>query len=57
VAEAMLSGLESPGHLLVVLVVAMFVLGPKRLPSIGRSLGAGLREFRNSIGGEDEKGP
>ena len=54
----MLSGLESPLHLLVVLVIAMLVLGPKRLPQMARSLGSGIREFKSSISGEggDEEG-
>jgi sec-independent protein translocase protein TatA len=38
-------------HLLIVLVVALVVLGPKRLPGAGRALGHGLREFKDSIGG------
>ena len=36
-------------ELLVVLVVVLLVLGPKRLPALGRQLGGGLREFRDSI--------
>jgi sec-independent protein translocase protein TatA len=40
-----------PTHLLLILAVALLVLGPKRLPQAGRSLGQGLREFRASIGG------
>ncbi len=48
----MLSGLESPFHLLIVLVIAMLVLGPKRLPQMARSLGTGIREFKSSISGE-----
>ena len=47
----MLSGLENPVHLLIILLIAMLVLGPKRLPGIGRSLGSGIREFRDSLGG------
>ena len=47
----MFSGLLQPTHLIVVLVVALVFLGPKRLPDAGRALGQGLREFRNSIGG------
>jgi sec-independent protein translocase protein TatA len=43
-----------PTHLLFVLVVALLVLGPKRLPEVGRSLGKGLRDFKTAIGGEDE---
>jgi sec-independent protein translocase protein TatA len=42
-----------PTHLLFVLVVALLVLGPKRLPEVGRSLGSGLRDFRAAISGED----
>jgi sec-independent protein translocase protein TatA len=40
-----------PTHLLFVLVVALLVLGPKRLPEVGRSLGSGLRDFRAAISG------
>jgi sec-independent protein translocase protein TatA len=42
-----------PTHLLFVLVVALLVLGPKRLPEVGRSLGKGLRDFRAAMSGED----
>jgi sec-independent protein translocase protein TatA len=46
-----------PMELIVVLIVALLVLGPKRLPSAGRSLGHGIREFKNSItgSGDDER--
>ena len=47
----MFSGLLQPTHLIVVLVIGLVFLGPKRLPDAGRALGQGLREFRNSIGG------
>jgi sec-independent protein translocase protein TatA len=40
--------------LLVVLLIVLLILGPKRLPSLGRSLGQGLREFKDSIGGGDD---
>ncbi len=50
----MFSGLESPAHLLVVLVIAMLVLGPKRLPQVGRSLGSGIRQFKASLEGKEE---
>jgi sec-independent protein translocase protein TatA len=40
-----------PMELIIVLVVALLVLGPKRLPDAGRSLGKGMREFRDSITG------
>lgn len=51
----MFSGLESPMHLLVVLVIAVLVLGPKKLPEVGRSLGSSMRGFKASLAGEDEK--
>jgi sec-independent protein translocase protein TatA len=43
-----------PTHLLFVLVIALLVLGPKRLPEVGRSLGRGLRDFRSAMSGEDD---
>jgi sec-independent protein translocase protein TatA len=46
--------------LIVVLVVALLIFGPKRLPMLGRSLGQGLKEFKDSIGGDskdDEERP
>jgi sec-independent protein translocase protein TatA len=42
-----------PTHLLFILVVALLVLGQKRLPEVGRSLGRGLRDFRSALSGED----
>jgi sec-independent protein translocase protein TatA len=45
----MLTDILQPTHLLIVLVVALVVLGPKRLPDAGRSLGQSIREFRSSI--------
>jgi sec-independent protein translocase protein TatA len=50
----MLSGLESPMHLLVLAVIAAIVLGPKRLPELGRSLGQGIRGFKQSLDGEEK---
>jgi sec-independent protein translocase protein TatA len=38
-------------ELVVVLIIALIVLGPKRLPDAGRSLGRGMREFRESVTG------
>ena len=40
-----------PMELVIVLVLALIVLGPKRLPEAGKSLGRGMREFKNSIAG------
>jgi sec-independent protein translocase protein TatA len=42
-------------ELIVVLVIALVVLGPKRLPDVGRSLGGGLREFKDSVAGVTEQ--
>ncbi|MFL5937972.1 MAG: twin-arginine translocase TatA/TatE family subunit [Gaiellaceae bacterium] len=41
--------------LIIVLVVALLIFGPKRLPEIGRSLGRGMREFKDSVSGKDDK--
>jgi len=40
-----------PGELIIVLVIALIVLGPKRLPEVGRSVGRGMREFKDSLSG------
>ncbi len=40
-----------PMELIIVLVIALIVLGPKRLPEAGRSIGRGMREFKESISG------
>ncbi len=45
-------GLDNPIHLLLLLVVLLLVFGAKRLPEMGRSLGDGLRGFKESISGE-----
>ena len=42
-----------PMELVVVLIIALIVLGPKRLPDAGRSLGAGMRGFKDSLAGRD----
>lgn len=43
-----------PLEIVVVLIIALVVFGPKRLPELGRSLGRGIREFRGSIGGDHD---
>ncbi len=40
-----------PMELIIVLVIALVVLGPKKLPEVGKSLGKGMREFKESISG------
>jgi sec-independent protein translocase protein TatA len=44
-----------PLELAIVLIIALVVFGPKRLPELGRSLGRGIREFRGSLGGDDKE--
>jgi sec-independent protein translocase protein TatA len=46
-----------PMELVVVLVIALLILGPKKLPDVGRSVGKGMREFKQSISGEPPEEP
>jgi sec-independent protein translocase protein TatA len=41
-------------ELIVVLIIALVVVGPKKLPDLGRSLGGGMREFKDGISGKGE---
>jgi sec-independent protein translocase protein TatA len=43
-----------PLEIVIVLIIALVVFGPKRLPELGRSLGRGIREFRGSVTGDDD---
>jgi sec-independent protein translocase protein TatA len=43
-----------PLEIIVVLIIALVVFGPKRLPELGRSLGKGIREFRGSVTGDHD---
>jgi len=47
-------GIENPIHLLFIAIVALLVLGPKRLPELARALGHGFREFREAVGMQGE---
>jgi sec-independent protein translocase protein TatA len=42
-------------EMIIVLVIALIVLGPKKLPDFGRSLGSGMREFKDSISGDSRR--
>jgi sec-independent protein translocase protein TatA len=53
----MLTGILQPTHLIVILIVALLFLGPKRLPGAGRALGQGLKEFRSSLSGVHDDPP
>jgi sec-independent protein translocase protein TatA len=43
-----------PLELIIVLVIVLVIFGPKRLPALGRQLGSGMREFKDSITGKDK---
>lgn len=44
-----------PLEIAVVLIIVLIIFGPKRLPELGKSMGHGIREFKNSISGESDK--
>jgi sec-independent protein translocase protein TatA len=46
-------GLDNPLHIAFLLIVLLLVFGAKRLPEIGRSVGSGMREFKDSISGQN----
>ncbi|HEV3093585.1 MAG TPA: twin-arginine translocase TatA/TatE family subunit [Solirubrobacteraceae bacterium] len=48
-------GLDNPIHIAFIVVILLLVFGARRLPEIGRSLGTGLREFKQSITGESHQ--
>ena len=50
----MLDNLFTPTHLLFVLVIALLVFGPRKLPELGKGLGEGFRGFQKGIKGEPE---
>jgi sec-independent protein translocase protein TatA len=44
-----------PLEIVIVLVIVLVIFGPKRLPDLGRSLGRGMREFKDSVTGKDKE--
>jgi len=50
-------GLDNPLHIAFLLVILLLVFGAKRLPEMGRSLGSGLRGFKEAISGETDPPP
>jgi sec-independent protein translocase protein TatA len=50
-------GLDNPLHIAFLVVILLLLFGAKRLPEIGRSLGTGMREFKQSITGESPQQP
>jgi sec-independent protein translocase protein TatA len=47
-------GLDNPLHIAFLVVILLLVFGAKRLPEIGRSLGGGMREFKDGISGDSK---
>jgi sec-independent protein translocase protein TatA len=45
----------SPVEIVIVLIIVLVIFGPKRLPDLGRSLGRGMREFKDSVTGKDKE--
>jgi len=50
-------GLLSPWHIAILAIVLLLFFGPKRLPEMGRSLGKGMREFKDSVSGDRAEQP
>jgi len=50
----MLEGLLQPMHLLVILIVGLFVFGPKKLPELGKGLAEGIRGFKTALNAPNE---
>lgn len=50
-------GLDNPLHIAFIVVILLLVFGARRLPEIGRSLGTGMREFKQSVTGESHQQP
>jgi sec-independent protein translocase protein TatA len=48
-------GLDNPLHIAFLVVILLLVFGARRLPEIGRSLGSGMREFKDSISGDSKQ--
>ena len=52
-----MTGLTQPWHIILILLIALMLFGGRRLPEVGRSLGTGMREFKDSITGQDPPEP
>ena len=52
-----MTGLTQPWHIILILLIALMLFGGRRLPEIGRSLGTGMREFKDSIMGHGSPEP
>ena len=52
-----MTGLTQPWHIILILLIALMLFGGRKLPEIGRSLGKGMREFKDSITGHPSPEP
>jgi sec-independent protein translocase protein TatA len=52
-----MTGLIQPWHIILILLIALMLFGGRKLPEIGRSLGTGMREFKDSITGHTSPEP
>jgi sec-independent protein translocase protein TatA len=52
-----MTGLTQPWHIILILLIALMLFGGRKLPEIGRSLGTGMREFKDSITGHASPEP
>jgi sec-independent protein translocase protein TatA len=50
----MFTGLASPSHLIIVLVIVLLLFGAKRIPDLAKGLGAGIKELREGVSGTDD---
>jgi sec-independent protein translocase protein TatA len=53
----MFEGLLQPMHLILIAIIAIIFLGPKRLPELGKGLGEGIRGFRDAFSGNNKADP
>ena len=51
------SGLLTPAHVALIMIVLLLFLGPKRLPETGRAVGRGIRKFKDGIAGDRDSSP
>ena len=52
-----MTGLTQPWHIILILLIALMLFGGRKLPEIGRSLGTGMREFKDSITSHSSNDP
>ena len=50
----MLDNLFTPSHIVIILIIALLIFGPRKLPELGKGIGEGIRGFRSAINGHAE---